>query len=337
MLQPIAGNRAAALKVYFDLSAQEDWARREWDRNLSALRADPGDKIALVSTARAADLVVRAGAPQIASGWARDEIRHLLRRAPNTLVWDNGDHPTGWFNGLYCSLDRRIFDPKRHATLSYPVTYNEIVDFGDPDEAKYDFMFYGGITSGVRRRLVGIHEARWKSLNARCHVESGPWHEMLDRTGGDSKKRYAAALKQAKFILCPRGNGCGSVRLFETLKTGRVPIILSDRYVLPSHIDWESCSIVLPEAQLASIPSVVSNAMDRWPAMARAARKVWEDNFSDTGLLGYMGKVLPPLANNRGACMTSIAKGRHLIGLGRVAAEMQLKRQAGRILSKLGR
>lgn len=329
---------AATLKVYFDLSAEDRWVQGEWERNLSALSPDPAERIELVSDFNRADVTIRPRGPQIVDGTAREEVSGIADGAPNVLVWDSHDFPTGRYNGIYCSLDKRIFDPERHASFPYPYIFNELVGEGDIEEAIYDFVFYGAFTSGVRRRLIAKFRGEWVQLNALCQVANTPWLQIFDRSGLDIKRNYADALKKGKFILCPRGNGVGTIRLFEVLKTGRVPIILSDRYVLPPHIDWKSCSIVLPESQLASIPAVVSNAIDRWPVMARAARKVWEDNFSDAGLLGYMGKVLPPLAKNRGdTYMTSMIKGRHLIGLGRVAMEMRLKRQAGRILSKFGR
>lgn len=324
------------LKVYFDLSGEENWGRNKWEHSLSCLRGDPDRRIEIVNTLEDADISITTVGTQLNNSSFRSEFRGILSNERKVLVWDTLDFPTGQRSGLYCSLDRRIFDPARHATFSYPFTPNELVDYGDLSEARYDFIFYGGLTSGVRKRLVRKFERDWRGINAYCRIAETPWHIIFSRPDLDIKKEYAAALRHSRFVLCPRGNGAGTIRLFEVLRAGRVPIILSDRFVLPSHIDWSSCALRIPELKLDEIPEIVSRAMDRWPDMAKAARDVWEKNFSNESLLGYMGRLLPPLAESAGA-MTMPAKLGHLSGLARVKLEIEAKKGAGRALGWVGR
>jgi hypothetical protein len=82
------------------------------------------------------------------------------------------------------------------------------------------------------------------------------------------------------------------VRLFETLKAGRVPVIIADRYVLPEGIDWESCSVRVRERDIAGIPGLLRSHLDRWPEMAAEARRVWERHFSGAALLGEIARHL---------------------------------------------
>jgi hypothetical protein len=77
---------------------------------------------------------------------------------------------------------------------------------------------------------------------------------MLARSGMKQKAEYAAALQGAKFVVCPCGNGAGSIRLFEVLKAARVPIVVADQYVLPDGIDWASCAIICQEKDIAAVP-----------------------------------------------------------------------------------
>ncbi len=80
----------------------------------------------------------------------------------------------------------------------------------------------------------------------------------------------------------------GSVRLFETMKAGRVPIIISDGYVLPSGVDWSRCSITIREKDIEDIPHIVESRLADWAEMAAEARRVWLRQFSPTGLFPYL-------------------------------------------------
>ncbi|NJK92615.1 MAG: exostosin family protein [Blastochloris sp.] len=111
------------------------------------------------------------------------------------------------------------------------------------------------------------------------------WHRMDDPASGLDKQTYADQLRLCRFILCPRGNGVSSVRLFEALEAGRVPVILSDRFVPPSDPDWTSCVIQVPESQLAQLPDLLREAEPDWITMAGNARRYWEQHYADTNLL----------------------------------------------------
>src|SRR2546423_4170060 len=47
----------------------------------------------------------------------------------------------------------------------------------------------------------------------------------------DYWRRDGEICKASKFILCSRGVGTSSVRLFDTMRMGRVPVILSDQWL----------------------------------------------------------------------------------------------------------
>jgi hypothetical protein len=264
-------------------------------------------------------------------------MRPLSRNDRATIVWDSGDVPTGRFSGLYCSLDNRLFDTKRHATSSYPICYNEIVNLYPQGDAIYDFSFHGGLTSRIRGKIVHLLQNDWRHMNILSKVQTGPWQAMFDRSGLEVKKSYADNLRKSKFVLCPRGVGYGSVRLFETLKSGRVPIIISDRYVLPANINWADCAMIVKEADIATIPAVVAKHMPSWSELSRNARKIWNDNFSHSGLLSYMGSLVPSIMDNARLPRGDNAKDwQYPYRVANVLINRRLKINAGRLAKKVG-
>ena len=119
---------------------------------------------------------------------------------------------------------------------------------------------------------------------------------MFDRSGIAEKVEYAETLRRSRFFVCPRGNGVGSVRLFETMKAGRVPIIVSDSYVLPVGVDWSSCSVQVAEKDVAIFPEKIMSKLDYWPTLADAARREWVKRFSNAVLLDEIGDALATLS-----------------------------------------
>jgi len=95
------------------------------------------------------------------------------------------------------------------------------------------------------------------------------------------RTRYVKSIKDSAFVLCPRGGGTSTFRLFETLMLGRVPVIVSDQWVPPDGPDWESFSLRVKEGEIATIPALLERRATDAPAMGRAARAAWFEWFSE--------------------------------------------------------
>jgi hypothetical protein len=236
-----------------------------------------------------ADVIIHTWAAQLNETEARALLRPLSRDDLSRIVWDWEDWPTGRMNGFYCSLPQGLHDSRRHRSVSYPIVFNELVDDFPQGDATLDFGFIGGMNAAIRERLIALLKPTEREDNSIMRAQGGVWSEACVRTANQSKLDYAEFLRRTRFILCPRGYGAGSVRLFETLKAGRVPIIISDRYVPPAGPDWENCSITIKERDIGRIREVVKANLERWPAMAANARAAWEQNFATDKLLPYLG------------------------------------------------
>ena len=54
----------------------------------------------------------------------------------------------------------------------------------------------------------------------------------------------------SRYSLCPSGAGPNSIRLWESLAVGAIPIILADTLELPEHEDWDKAVLRVPEKDL---------------------------------------------------------------------------------------
>ena len=76
-----------------------------------------------------------------------------------------------------------------------------------------------------------------------------------------TRSDFLASLHDHAYSLCVRGAGNYSIRLYETLAAGRIPIILNTALVLPlsNQIDWRSLGVWVESDQLANIDQVVAD------------------------------------------------------------------------------
>jgi hypothetical protein len=96
----------------------------------------------------------------------------------------------------------------------------------------------------------------------------------------NDRTHYGDILARSKFVLCPRGYACSSWRLFESMKAGRVPVIISDQWVPPAGPTWESFSIRVRQNHVLQIPEILERHEPNAAIMGRLARKAWEEWFS---------------------------------------------------------
>lgn len=277
-----APDLAGRLKLYFQPPTSrwcvESGFLKSWEKLMAAAPNVTG-RYAIVGRRSAADICVAPWGEQFASGLGA-VLKPLSRHDVETIVWDTGDRPTGRQSGFYCSLGRGLFDPARHCSISYPVIFNEFIEQAPFEEAGLDFGFVGSMTAGVRRRLM----QRFGPIAARLNATMAdadyvvPWQKFA-HAAVDAKRTDADFIRRTRFVLCPRGQGVSSIRLFEVMKSGRVPVIISDAFVPPAlqgRTGWTDAAIFVREHEIETIPAVVGEHLASWETMAANARRLWE-------------------------------------------------------------
>ncbi|WP_041226050.1 exostosin domain-containing protein [Crinalium epipsammum] len=90
---------------------------------------------------------------------------------------------------------------------------------------------------------------------------------------------YRDEILNSFFVLCPRGLGCSTYRLFEAMASARCPVIISDDWVPIEEIDWEKCSVIVKESELETIPQILETKLDHALVMGKKAREAWGRYF----------------------------------------------------------
>ena len=82
----------------------------------------------------------------------------------------------------------------------------------------------------------------------------------LNEDNSHKKKTYEynELLLKSRYTLCPSGSGPNSIRFWEALGTGSIPILLADTLELPENKDWTNTIIRIKENEISKIDEILS-------------------------------------------------------------------------------
>jgi hypothetical protein len=80
-----------------------------------------------------------------------------------------------------------------------------------------------------------------------------------DKNHQKNKDSYLDILLSSEFTLCPSGSGPNSIRFWEALGVGSIPVLLSDTLDLPAHPLWEKAILRIKEKDYKEIPEKLSS------------------------------------------------------------------------------
>ena len=159
-----------------------------------------------------------------------------------------------------------VEDPHRNTTFKNVELLNV--------ERKLLYSFQGAYIPRIY--LTDIREKIFNMKHPdKCFVHNtGQWHferivynklqnkdYMLSENDSDKERteKYNRLLLESRYSLCPSGSGPNSIRFWESLACGSIPVLLSDGLELPSHELWDESIVRVSERELHTLPMLLSN------------------------------------------------------------------------------
>lgn len=110
------------------------------------------------------------------------------------------------------------------------------------------------------------------------------------QTVKQQRSEFVRNLLESDYILCPRGSGNYSIRFYEALCCGRIPIIINTHCVLPydSEIDWRRYCVWIEESELCQIGQKILEfhqrlSPDDFVELQHQCRQLWENYIEPFG------------------------------------------------------
>jgi hypothetical protein len=256
----------------------------------------------LTGDAERADLIIFV--EFYGGGWYFEQVRRhpLLRKhREKCFLCCSNPFVIPFLPGVYTGIEKRWASVRTRPGFYLGRTKNMFTTYtpASPD-LPYLFSFMGAVRNApVRQRLASLRHARSFFQNTTGDFDRVLHQTMNRRERLDYDRRYAELIKASKFILCPRGLSASSVRLFETMRMGRVPVILSDDWIAPPGPTWEEFAIRIPEKDVGGIPQLLEKREPAAVAMGERARKEWENWFSDEVLFHRLVELCLDIQRSR--------------------------------------
>jgi hypothetical protein len=111
------------------------------------------------------------------------------------------------------------------------------------------------------------------------------------------RQEYLENILHTDYTVCVRGGGNFSVRLYETLAMGRIPILVDTDCLLPFAGDprWRECCVFIEQHEIPQIAEKVAKFHDRLTAndfvrLQHEARRFWEERLSFNGFFTHFSE-----------------------------------------------
>jgi hypothetical protein len=244
--------------------------------------------ISLVDSRSAADMIIYLQ-PARPDPDAPEPMRKFrLGERLRMFVYAQKTDPFPWAPGVYTGVTTRW--ASRGTVGGFYVAHHHrdgglAEDIEDARAREPDLLwsFRGTLeTHPVRARLPELDDERGLVENTQEWNDTirWSWDSNQKKDGRLAFERYAASLGRSMFVLCPRGRSPSSIRVFEALQAGRCPVIISDDWLPPAYVDWDSCAIRLPQARSHEVPKLLRSREGEASELGRRAREVWERHFA---------------------------------------------------------
>jgi len=276
---------------------QEQMLREQWERS--------SHQHCLVESPAEADIILIANVRE--ERWFESLRNHpVICKYPNRcFVIAEFDDPKPLLRGVYTSAHRHLKFPFRFRNGAYTLQHP---DFDNPYIAnhpggafrspkKYLFSFTGRNCHPVRAAVLGQRFER-EDVFVKDTSEFNLFTHQKDAKPR-SQEFFTQVMESSKFAVCPRGYGASSIRLFEAMKIGVAPIIISDSWILPKGPCWNDFALFVKEGEIGNLQALAVRNEERWQEMGALAAREYERHFSKAAYFDYVVAQCADLLENQ--------------------------------------
>jgi Exostosin family len=293
--------------VYLARPNQQDnyWFDYPRKRLIESYKADNYNCHHIVEDFGRADVILYATNhrfPFVGLGiWSEQIFRENQDRS---ILLDIGDQPSPVIGGLCPSWSKSL---KHYPGLAFGWCYHHpnaaeaYLDYQEwLDKPSYLWSFKGSrSTHPVRSSIMSIvdHEAFIEDTSKISLPNL--MKTTADNECNDFVQEYVSLLRSSAFVVCPRGAGPSSMRIFESMRAGRAPVIISDDWLPPPFVDWERCSLRIKEDEVHLLPEFLRSHRSSAEQLGRCAFEEWSRVFGAQGLFHHTTELCLKLISER--------------------------------------
>ena len=157
-----------------------------------------------------------------------------------------------------------------------------------PEKTKeYLASFVGSTTHNVRNDMIEVLEDK-----PDIYLSPKGWEQNVEF---NQFTDFIESSLKSKFVLCPRGYGASSFRLYEAMQLGSVPVYISDRFWLPwlHELKWTEFCVLVNENQISDLYDILNSIDDyTYDRMREKIKSLYDNYFSMEGMCNKILELL---------------------------------------------
>ena len=211
----------------------------------------------------------------------------FLRKYPNGNVEprNKGGKPVVGFCGYAPPLNVSMSKGKIISILKLVANYAGLIK-KFPERASHSYR---------ARAIIGLQNSNKINTNFRLKSNfafgpSGLNTGNTNESNADFRKNFVDNILDSDYTLCVRGIGNNSIRFFETLCCGRIPVFVNTDSCLPfdSVINWKNLCVWVEEKDIDRVGDIVAEfhsriSNDEFIELQKKLRETWEEYLSPLG------------------------------------------------------
>lgn len=165
-----------------------------------------------------------------------------------------------------------------YKSISVPLVCSMIPDVTEKPKDIF-CSFVGARTHELREQLFETYKNDSDFVFSQCEwsakVSQERWELFKDITS------------RSKFVLCPRGTGRTSWRLYEAMQLGAIPVYVSDEYMLPwdDILNWKEFCVLISEKEIPDLKEILLEISDKkYDEMQKFIKSIYNNCFSLDGV-----------------------------------------------------
>jgi hypothetical protein len=140
--------------------------------------------------------------------------------------------------------------------------------------------------SGIRKKIFELFSKYYDCFikeTKEWHYQSFIYKNKIDNNLEKNEQEYKLSLAKSIFSLCPSGSGPNSIRIWESISYGTIPVILADNLVLPKieGLNYEECFIFWKESEIENLYEYLKNIdIQKIESMSKKCIEVYNNYFA---------------------------------------------------------
>jgi len=244
----------------------------------------------LVENPTDADIII------FAENYQADTLQRQVRRHPvyrrfrnKCFVFHENDNPIPIVPGIYSCIPQQFYRKEHVRTGPYVWMLRDPTRSFSALDGSEQFLssFVGTSSSAAVRSEIMRLEFRRSYIQDTASTTHKMRHESTKDEQLNFFRHFDNILNDSKFVLCPRGEACSSIRFFETMRAGRVPVLIADDYVYPDFVRFDDFVVRVDERSVATVPDLLESLENEAIGRGKKARAAFETLWEGGSLLNY--------------------------------------------------